>query len=32
MTESAVTHLDPANLQRRLSEITQRLGDAQDCL
>ena len=32
MTESTTTRLDPVDLQRRLSELTQRLGIAQDCL
>ena len=32
MTESTVTRLDPVDLQRRLSQLTQRLGNAQDCL
>ncbi|MCY4360226.1 MAG: peptide chain release factor 2 [Cyanobacteria bacterium MAG APA_bin_95] len=32
MTESTTTHLDPVALQRHLSELTQRLGNAQDCL
>ena len=32
MTESTPPRLDPVEIQRRLSELTQRLGIAQDCL
>ncbi len=32
MSESTTTRLDPVDLQRHLSELTQRLGIAQDCL
>lgn len=32
MSESTTPRLDPVDLQRHLSELTQRLGIAQDCL